>query len=100
MRDLKKTMKHALKTAVLLVTVLVMAAGTVGTTYATDNGTTATLASDKQVFVRRPFFDNDLFFRPRFVDDDLFFRPRIFNPFFDFGFEDDERFDRFDREDD
>jgi len=106
MKDLKKEMKHALKTAVLLVTILITTAGAVGTAYADDNstlGVTTTIAtkSDNPVF-RRPAFDDDLFFRPRFVDP--FFRsPIFFNPFFEFedDFEDDRFvFDRFDRKDD
>lgn len=93
MRDLRKDIKHALKTAVLLVTILMTTAGAVGTAYADDTstlGVTTTIAtkSDEQVF-RRPVFDDELFFGPRFVDP--FFRPRIFfNPFF--GFEDDAGF--------
>lgn len=109
MRDLRKEIKHALKTAVLLVAILMTTAGAVGTAYADDNSTLGVTTrivtkSDNEVF-RHPAFDDDLFFRPRFVDP--FFRPIVFfNPFFDFedDFEDEkfnfDRFDRFDREDD
>lgn len=104
MKDLKKEMKHAVQSAVLLVTILMTAAGAAATAYADDNrtlGVTTTIAtkSDNK-FVGRPDFD-DLFFRPRF---DPFVRlPIFFNPFFDFEdeFEDEKfDFDRFDREDD
>lgn len=97
MRDLKKTMKHALKTAVLLVTILMTTLGTVGTTYADDSSTLGVTT-----IVSTTSRDND--FRRPFFNDDLFFRPRFFNPFFDFEaddefFDDDFRFGfGFDRE--
>ena len=88
MKDLKKEMKHALKTAVLLVTILMTTAGAVGTSYADDNSTlgvtTTIVSTSRDNDFRRPAFDDDLFFRPRF-----FFNP-FFNPFFEF--EDDDAF--------